>query len=84
MVLTMADFGWSYPPGVTGNEPQISGVMDRYAAEDLVSEAKKKIRKEVEELTEQLDDSGYMRDHVAESIEIALENLEDELNRLPL
>lgn len=21
----MADFGWSYPPGVTGNEPQITG-----------------------------------------------------------
>ena len=21
----MADFGWNYPPGVTGNEPQITG-----------------------------------------------------------
>jgi len=21
----MTDFGWYYPPGVTGNEPQISG-----------------------------------------------------------
>ena len=21
----MGDFGWSYPPGVTGNEPQIAG-----------------------------------------------------------
>ena len=29
----MANFGWDYPPGVTGNEPQISGI---YPIEDII------------------------------------------------
>lgn len=27
-------FGWSYPPGVTGNEPQIVGYDEEYEADE--------------------------------------------------
>lgn len=52
----MADFGWQYPPGVTGNEPQISGVWPLDGVLDSVEVDFREARHKIEDAMYELDD----------------------------
>lgn len=52
----MADFGWEYPPGVTGNEPQISGVWPLDGVIDETTSELKQCQRDLEDAIASLED----------------------------
>lgn len=69
----------NYPPGVTGNEPQITGEFAPSELEDMIAVARKKIRGEVEDVVAVLEDHAELNHRDAKLIGEALDVLDDEL-----
>lgn len=63
----------NYPPGVTGMEPQISGVYPPDVILDSAVESIGKIRKQLDELSADLDDQGVLDKRLDNHIGIAEE-----------
>lgn len=78
-------FGWDYPPGVTGNEPQITGIWPTETiVDDCISDIKK-ATDIVEEMANGLDDQGCLTKAIDDNImavEKALDNLQGSIEGL--
>ena len=76
----MADFGWHYPPGVTGREPQISGIYPADATVDECLDILKSAEDLIEEVYGILDDQGMnLPEKTYENFDRALQHLKDEI-----
>jgi hypothetical protein len=77
----MTNFGWNYPPGVTGNESAISGEYDIEAIDMEVSDVCIKIRRTIDDLLGTLDDFGCLTESAENSIDSGTDDLCDALMR---
>lgn len=72
----------NYPPGVTGNEPQISGIWPAEQVVDDAVDSLNKMSNDLDELVLELEDQGLFSPDAEKHVE-ALENhfqgLKDEL-----
>lgn len=84
----MANFGWDYPPGVSGNEPQITGI---WPAAQVIDEAVTQLRNaqsKIEEALADCEDQGIKFSKLEYRTQTDLENkinevIDDLQSRLP-
>lgn len=68
----------NYPPGVTGNEPQISGIWPAEVVVDEAYDNLKRIHTELEDIANNLEDQlGELPRHLEKIIEEAVDSVED-------
>jgi hypothetical protein len=75
----------NYPPGVTGNEPQITGIWPLEANVESATDDISKAVVIVEEVAGMLDDQGLLPADIDKAIDVALDALErlrDSINSL--
>lgn len=78
----MTSFGWDYPPGVTGNEPQISGIWPIESVLDQAYEDLKKAFDLVENVQLDLEEQftanrlGALSDSIVKSFDSVLDGLD--------
>lgn len=70
----------NYPPGVTGREPQISGIYPREQVIDGALDELKRARVEIENCAAGLDDQGALSDTLDQDFDALTEKL-DEIER---
>jgi hypothetical protein len=67
----------NYPDGVTGMEPQISGIIDPQGLENIASDDIDKASKLIESLACTLDDQGCLPDWLNDEFDTVLTAIDD-------
>jgi hypothetical protein len=76
--MARGTFGWEYPPGVTGNEPQISGIWPAEATVDAAIEILRKVIRDIEGVASDLDDQNLL----PPKIELQIDKVQEEVEGL--